>query len=138
MAGIDHVLVLGLATTLRLKLVAGDLVVGPPLVALNMFVDRVHLDGTVPYVMWRVSFGAENANWLPTSWTNEGFALIGNRVPVPLEHLNDDLWRESLRVARMLRYEHAPFPEFCLGDGAAAARVSKDERASSPYMMGSG
>ena len=29
-----------------------------------------------------------------------------------------------------------PFPGFCLGDGAAAARVSKDKRANNPCMGG--
>jgi hypothetical protein len=76
-------------------------------------------------------------NGLPTGWTNEGCALVGNRVPIPLEHLNDDLWREFESGQHAPRaYRHAPFPEFCLGDGAAAARVSRDERASSPYMTG--
>ena len=29
-----------------------------------------------------------------TGWTDEAFALVGNRIPVPLEELDDDLWRE--------------------------------------------
>ena len=57
MASVDHVLVLCLATTLRLELVAGDLVVGPPLVALNMFVDGIHLDVTIPYVANKLQGG---------------------------------------------------------------------------------
>ena len=34
-----------------------------------------------------------------TRWTDEAFTLVGNRVPVPLEELDDDLWGESFRWA---------------------------------------
>ena len=34
-----------------------------------------------------------------TCWADEAFTLVGNRVPVPLEELDDDLWRESFRWA---------------------------------------
>jgi len=46
-AGVYHVFVLFFAATLRLKFVAGNLVVGPPLGTLNMLICGVHLDGTI-------------------------------------------------------------------------------------------
>ena len=72
-----------------------------------------------------------------TSWANEILALDGNRIPVPLEELDDDLWRKAFRVTTCSGMPQSePFPEFCLGDGAAVARASRDERANSPYMTG--
>ena len=47
---VHHVFVLLRVTTLRLKLVADDLVVGPPLAALDMLIEGVHLNITVSYV----------------------------------------------------------------------------------------
>jgi len=73
-----------------------------------------------------------------TSWTDEVFALVGNGVPVPLEELDDDLWEgecESDHTALGCCWD-VPFPEFCLGDGAAAARASRNERVNSPCMTG--
>ena len=49
-ASVYHVFILFFATALRLELVADDLVVGPPLAALNMLIEGVHLDITVSYV----------------------------------------------------------------------------------------
>lgn len=49
-ASIHHVFVLVSTTTFRLKDVAGDLVVGPPLATLDMFIDGIHLDVTVSYM----------------------------------------------------------------------------------------
>jgi len=82
MASIDHVLVLLAATTFGLELVADDLVVGPPLAALNVFCYWIDLNVAV------------------SSGTDEVSAFVGNRVPVPLEELNDDLFASSLPGSR--------------------------------------
>ena len=99
MANIHHVFVLVSATAFRLEDVAGDLVVGPPLATLDMFIDGIHLDVTVSYMADSapagISLGVIKAL---TGWTDEVCAFVGNRVPVPLEELNDDLWGEGLRV----------------------------------------
>lgn len=47
MAGIDHVLILPAATTFRLELVADNLIVGPPLAALDVFAYRANLNVAV-------------------------------------------------------------------------------------------
>ena len=49
MAGIDHVLVLLTAPTFGLEIVADDLVVGPPLAALDVFCCWVDLNVAVSY-----------------------------------------------------------------------------------------
>lgn len=56
-ASVHHVLVLCLATTLRLKLVAYRLIVGPPLGALDMLADGAHLDVAISCVAGSVPAG---------------------------------------------------------------------------------
>lgn len=74
-----------------------------------------------------------------TSWTDEVLALVGNRVPVPLKELDDDLWRKTLeRPYAPGCCGDAPFPEFCLGDGAAVVRARRDKRVNNPCMTGIG
>ena len=97
MASVHHVFVLFFATTLRLELVASDLVIGPPLATLDMLTDGVHLDIPVSYVTNSIpgpSPGTGSDTGVLTSWADEVLALIGDRIPVPLEQLDDDLWGE--------------------------------------------
>lgn len=95
MADIHHIFVLFSATALRLKLVADDLIVGPPLVTPDVLVDGAYLDIAISYVVDSVPLGLARGVGREigalTSRTNEVFAFVGNRVPVPLEELGDDL-----------------------------------------------
>lgn len=82
-----------------MELVAGDLVVGPPLATLDMLTDGVHLDIPVSFVTNSVLHqgpipGTGSNTGVLTSWADEILAFIGDRIPVPLEQLDDDLWGE--------------------------------------------
>lgn len=96
MASLDHVLVLSAISSFRRQGVRYRLIISPPLCAGNVFLGRTGLNEAITYrstISTTERGSLYRFDDLLTCWAYEAGALGRNAVPIPLEHLDNNIWK---------------------------------------------